>query len=103
MTLSELVDWASNKTRFTNINDYIEFCKEYLAYIFDGLQAVIISRNKTHYHFYQYKEDGTYNITRPINSNLMYSIDNFETACDNFFYSMPHIRELNNEHEIRSG
>lgn len=72
MSLSTLVNIATNKQNFQSVSDYIEFCKTYLAFIATELQAVIVSQNENHYRFYQYKEDGHFNITRPINSNLMY-------------------------------
>ncbi|MFZ5973840.1 MAG: hypothetical protein ACOYU3_00330 [Bacillota bacterium] len=102
MTLSQLLEWAKNKTRFSSINDYTNFCQEYLAFIYDGLQAVIISQNENEYRFFQYKEDGYYNTTRPINSKLMFSINEFLEAKNNFVYALAHIREIRNEPIIRN-
>ncbi len=56
----------------------------YLEFIKTELQTVIVSRNETHYRFFQYKQDGTYNVTRPINSNLMLSLENFEYSQETF-------------------
>lgn len=75
MKLSKIIRIASDKQNFLTIQDYINFCKLYLEFIVDGLQAVIISQNENHYRFYQYKKEGNFNITRPINSNLIYSYD----------------------------
>lgn len=72
MSLSALVSTASDKTNFIGLDDYVDFCRRYLEFVVDGLQAVIVSQNETHYRFYQYQQDGHYNITRPINSHLMY-------------------------------
>lgn len=80
MTLLQLVEWAKTKNRFQTIDDYSSFCEEYLSFIFDGLQAVIVSQNENHYRFFQYREDGNFNVTRPINSNLMISIEDFHLA-----------------------
>ena len=102
MTLAQLLEWASDKSRFVHINDYAAFCKEYLNFIFDGLQAVIVSKNENNYKFFQYKRDGSYNITRPLNSELMYSIDDFNKANENFIYSLAHIREIQNNCEMRT-
>ncbi|MCK4594714.1 hypothetical protein KAU45_09440 [bacterium] len=74
MKLTELVTWASNKEQFTNLDNYIEFCRAFLDYIRTNIQADIVSKNETHYHFLQYKEEGFYNVTRPLNYNLMYSV-----------------------------
>lgn len=73
--LNRLVETASNKNNFISITDYIEFCRRFLAFIARGLQAVIVSQNESHYCFFQYKDDGHFNITRPINSRLMYPVE----------------------------
>ncbi len=78
MKLKELVEKARNKENFKSLNDYISFASRYLEFVKDNLQAVIVSRNENNYRFFQYKEDGTYNVTRPINSNLMYGLEEFE-------------------------
>ncbi len=49
------------------------FCREYLEFVENGLQATIVAQNEPNYSFYQYKDDGFYNVTRPINANLMYT------------------------------
>lgn len=54
MTLKELVNKAKNKDNFRNLKAYIAFCEDYLHFIEDNLQAVIISQNENHYQFYQY-------------------------------------------------
>lgn len=101
MRLIELTDWAKDKTRFQTIPDYSAFCEEYLAFIFDGLQAVIVSQNENHYHFFQYKEAGSFNVTRPINSNLMISAEQFCDAKQQFDYALHHIREISGNNEAR--
>jgi len=73
MTVAPLVSFAANKSNFTSIEQYIAFCKRYLEFTVSGLQATIVSQNENNYCFYQYRQDGHYNITRPINSHLMYS------------------------------
>ncbi len=102
MTLSQLVEWATNKNRFQTIDSYSAFCEEYLSFIFDGLQAVIVSQNENHYRFFQYREDGNFNVSRPINSNLMISIEDFQLAKQEFNYIMQHIREIKEELHLRS-
>ena len=99
MNLEQLMNFASDKTTFRRIGDYIDFCKNYLHFAIDGLQAVIVSRNEIHYHFYQYKQDGNYNITRPINNNIMITADDFDSMAESFLYSLSHIREIQNPME----
>jgi hypothetical protein len=53
MSLPTIVANAVNKQNFLTIESYIEFCKTYLDFIEDGLQAVIISQNENQYCFYQ--------------------------------------------------
>lgn len=68
MSLSLLVNHAVDKTNFQTVKNYIEFCARYLEFVETNLQARIISQNESHYQFFQYKEDGGFNITRPLNS-----------------------------------
>lgn len=101
MTLGQLVAWAKDKTRFTSVSDYADFCGKYLEFLHDGLQAVIVSQNENHYRFFQYKEDGNFNISRPINSNLMIGADGFAETKRNFCYALQHIREISEQDDIR--
>lgn len=102
MKLSQLVAWAKDKNRFQNLDDYSSFCEEYLSFIFDGLQAVIVSQNENHYRFFQYREDGNFNVSRPINSNLMIPIEEFHSAKQEFNYAMCHIREMKEDTQRRA-
>ena len=108
MSLSLLVDHAVNKQNFQTVDDYIQFCTRYLEFVETGLQARIISQNEIHYQFFQYKEDGSFNITRPLNSCLMYDAHNFEVAAQIFRQTLSEIRaaarpsDENRESVIRS-
>ena len=77
MKLQSIVKKATNKGNFKNLKGYVNFCELYLDYISQNLQATIVSQNENYYNFYQYGADGDYQITRPINSNLMYDIGSF--------------------------
>lgn len=101
MTLNQLVEWAKDKTRFQSMSDYSTFCEEYLTFIYNGLQAVIVSQNENHYRFFQYREDGNFNVSRPINSNLLISIEEFSEIKQKFDYALKHIQEITGEPEIR--
>ncbi len=50
------MEWVKDKSHFKTINDYSVFCEAYLSFIFDGLQAVIVSQNENHYHFFNIKK-----------------------------------------------
>lgn len=99
MKLGTLLSTATNKERFVRIDDYVGFCKRYLKFIKANLQAVIVSRNETHYRFFQYKEDGSFNVTRPINSNLMLCYEDFEAKLKIITSLFDNIRDdsLHNE------
>lgn len=84
MSLKKIVTNACDKEQFLQPSDYINFALRYLEFIKTNLQAVIISRNENHYQFFQYKKDGTYNVTRPINSNLLYNLEKFEKKSKEF-------------------
>lgn len=93
MSLTSLVNHAIDKERFQTIQDYINFCKRYLQFIEAGLQARIVSQNENHYQFYQYRDEGFYNITRPVNTLLMYEEASFDNASVQFFQVLTQLRE----------
>jgi hypothetical protein len=97
MNLKQLVNKAKNKTNFTDLNAYIKFCNSYLNYITDNLQAIIVSQNENHYQFYQYKKEGNFQITRPINSNLMYDSNSFTKTSKEFFKILKNIKTINKD------
>lgn len=84
MRLAKLVEYAKVKSNFTTIAKYIDFCVRYLEFCPKGLQAVIVSQNETAYRFFQYKKDGHYSISRPINSTLMYGAPDAELLTKRF-------------------
>jgi hypothetical protein len=101
MKLSQLLEHARNKTNFSTLDDYSVFCEKYLTFIYDNLQAIIVSQNETQYRFFQYKKEGNFSVTRPINNNLMISINDFSNLKDNFIYAMQHIKDIRQEAETR--
>lgn len=85
MKITKLTKLAIDKSKFKTLHDFLDFAEMYLSYIAaDKLQAVIVSQNENHYQFYQYGSDGGYQITRPINSRLMYNIDDLLEAKKSF-------------------
>ena len=99
MNLKSIIKRATDKEKFLSISDYIDFCLMYLEFIKTELQAVIVSRNETHYRFFQYKQDGTYNVTRPINSNLMLSFEDFESCQEAFKNILCNIKSKESKQE----
>ena len=84
MTIADLVLIAVNKNNFTTLRDYIEFCCRYLDFIETGVQAVIVSQNESNYRFLQYRQDGHFNITRPLNANLLLTSESADRLREQF-------------------
>lgn len=100
MTLNKLTKLAKNKDNFKSITDYITFCNKFLEFISnDNLQAIIISQNENHYCFYQYGKSGKYQITRPINSKLMYDIDSFIDVSKEYQKLLKNSKDMNSPDE----
>ena len=97
MSLDNLVTVVSDKERFLSLTDYTDFCRRYLDFVAQGLQAVIVSQNESHYQFYQYKEDGHFNITRPLNSDLMYTAEAYSKVADDFLGVLEHVKDIPEE------
>lgn len=96
-TLWEIMSWVSQKERFQNIEGYIEFAKYYLDFISTELQAEIVAQNETNYRFFQYKRDGEYNITRPVNGDLFFSLSDYENIADTFVDILENIRDIKDD------
>lgn len=91
---------ALDKGNFKTLQGYVDFAQHYLDYVAEHLQAVIVSQNENHYQFYQYDKEGNYQITRPINSNLMYKTDTFAVASTKFIELLSQIKDVKPDLEI---
>ena len=100
MNISKIVNKALDKTNFTSLQGYIDFTQEYLDFITEHLQAVIVSQNENHYHFYQYDRHGNFQITRPINSTLMYKTDTFSVAGKKFIEILTNLKDVKPDLEV---
>ena len=96
-TLWEIMSWVEQKSKFVTINHYIEFAKVYLDFIDSELQARIIAKNENNYAFFQYKRDGEYNITRPVNTDLFMAMNDYEKYSNNFIDTLSNIRDIKND------
>ncbi len=85
-TLVELRVRAANKESFLDLAHYISFAQHYLDFISDPqrIQAEIVSQNEPHYRFLQYKDDGSFSVTRPFNTRLLYTAAEFEHILPRF-------------------
>ncbi|MCB5270591.1 MAG: hypothetical protein LHW56_01965 [Candidatus Cloacimonetes bacterium] len=79
MNIKKLLSISTDKGNFKTLYNFIEFTLKYLDFISNNLQARIVSQNETQYQFFQYSKEGHFNITRPINTELMYDLASFET------------------------
>ena len=95
------MSWVSQKERFANIEKYIDFSKEYLEFIGTELQAKIIAQNENNYCFFQYKRDGEYNITRPVNCDLFLVAEKYAESQREILYALEHIRDIRNDAATR--
>ena len=85
MSIITLREYASDKTNFQSLRNFYEFARKYLDFTAsDGLQAQIVAQKENTYRFFQYKKEADFAITRPINSDLYYSADEFDDALNSF-------------------
>ncbi|WP_208001796.1 hypothetical protein [Macrococcoides caseolyticum] len=91
--LSEMLEKVSNKKNFTNLQQYMDFAAYFLEYIQENQQATIVSQNNNLYKFFQYGEEVDYRVTRPFNSEILYSIEEFESNKNKLLYDLQQIRK----------
>ncbi len=97
MTIKQLVKYVTDKSKFQNLAGYINFCTDYLNYVEDNIQAIIVSQNENNYSFYQYKKEANFQITRPINTNLMISANDFQKSSTEYLKILRNIKDVNRE------
>ena len=104
MTIKQLAARAVDKTFFTDIQGFIDFCQAYLDFVAtDGsLQAVIVSQNENNYRFWQYNEQGNFQITRPINAELMFQAVEFDAVRKTFIETLQNLRDIEPDATLRT-
>jgi len=100
VTLKQLVNRAKEKNNFTTLEAYSTFALKYLEFVESGLQATIVSQNENHYQFWQYRKDGHFNISRPINGQLMYTAAEARILEKDFPKLLKDCREIPNSDAI---
>lgn len=93
MTGQQLMEYATVRDHFRTLRNYIDFACAYLDFAQQGLQARIVCQNEPDYQFFQYREDCTYNISRPINARLFFGADEAEGAFPVFLDALSGIRD----------
>lgn len=102
MKITQLTKIATDKSKFKTLSNFLDFAEVYLSDVVTKLQAIIVSQNENHYQFYQYGSDGGYQITRPINSKLMYSGVGFIAAKKSFAGILKNAKDLKLEDDRRT-
>ncbi len=97
MSLKKLRGRVVDKHTFSDLDGYLTFCDDFLAHIGDSgnIQADIVSKNETQYHFLQYKQDGNYQVTRPFNSTLLLQSNEFRQVSKNFRSILKSVKTIN--------
>ena len=103
MSLRKLVSTVTNKDNFLTIQGYLDFTARFLEFLEDGVQATIVSQNENHSRFFQYRKDGHFNITRPINSRLMYNFGDAAQVTQEFLPTIDSARHLHADDQLPRG
>jgi hypothetical protein len=101
VTLKSLVDTVRDKSLFATIPDYITFCLRYLEFAATGFQATIVSQNETDYRFFQYTEEGHFNITRPINARLFITAEDAAQISTEFIPTLRAAKDIPRDDVVR--
>ncbi len=92
MTGKELMEYATVRDHFRTLRNYVDFAQAYIDFAEQGLQARIVCQNETNYRFFQYREDCSYNISRPINADLFFGAEEAESAFRVFMESFQKVK-----------
>ena len=102
MNLYQLLGKVDDISEFHELEDFIVFARQYTEFIYNnGMQAEIVSKNENNYHFYQYKDDGHYCITRPVNMDLFIKHEDFDDAETRFINALKDIKSIENDRAMR--
>ncbi|SPF67133.1 hypothetical protein PROPJV5_0143 [Propionibacterium ruminifibrarum] len=89
MNIIQLREWAIDKSRFTMPQDYLTFATAFMEWRSNGgMQAELVAKNDHRYRFIQFKEEAGFQISRPINSDIFYDLENFEAARATFIETL---------------
>jgi len=99
MKLDQLRAIAIDKSNFRNLADFRSFTLNFLEFAEKGFQAAIVSQNENYYRFWQFRKDGNFNVSRPINSNLIYSFSQITKIEKEFLRILKSLRDLKKSSE----
>lgn len=84
---------VTDKDNFLSLRDYASFATHFLAYVENNKQATIVSQNEPTYNFFQYDQNASYQITRPFNSQILYTSEELKDIMPRFFEIINQIRK----------
>jgi hypothetical protein len=85
IALLDLQASVQDKSAFKTLADYAKLCEAFIEFIEKNRPTRIISPTHNNYIFYQYNDEYSYRVTRPLNSDLfLESGDDFRIAFDRF-------------------
>jgi hypothetical protein len=100
ITIAQILDKVTNKENFKSLQDFIDFACYFLDYIEKNKQAIIVSQNEHIYNFFQYNKEADYRVTRPFNSNLLYSYSDFLSKANELVRVIKELKRYREEAEI---
>ena len=94
MNIIDLTQYSTDKLRFQNLDGFLDLASNYLEFVSKHLQAVIVSQNEPKYRFFQYDSWGSYQITRPVNSELFCTKEEFDGNREAFLEALLNARNF---------
>jgi len=92
--LEDLQESVQDKTAFKSLDDYFTICREFLLFLNNTHPTRIISPSHPNYIFYQYSEDHSYKITRPLNIDLFIeSPTDFKESFEKFLDFLTNLKK----------
>ena len=104
MKLKKMLEIVTDTANFVTLDNYLDFCRRYLEFTenTNNIQAKIIAQNEHQYFFLQYKQEGNYQITRLLNSELFYDLKDFESHLKIFNKTTSFNPELEISQDLRN-
>lgn len=99
--IEALASFAVELTSFNSLDAYADFCWKYLEYFKERKPDVVRAKNEPDYIFLQYRDTADYAISRPINTKLFLSVNQFNSAYSQLRASLRDIQSIKNNRMAR--
>lgn len=94
VTLGDLQESVIDKSAFKTLEEYKQISSAFLSFVAQTLPTRIVSPSHSNYVFYQYSEDHSHKITRPLNAHLyIEEPEQFDAAFDRFVTFLGDLRK----------